>query len=466
MTRINTNVDSLTALNNLDRTNRQLGVSLTRLSTGVRINSGKDDPGGLIGGEFLRQEISAVESAISNNNRANNVLSTADAGLGEISNLLDTIRGILTTSANRGVLSQEEIEANQSVVDSAVASINRIATTTQFAGRKLLDGSLGFQTSGVGAFDSQAANITGMSIRQANFNANGDPITVDITLTTAATQASITLAEATATVDSVIEVTGNNGSATVTIAAGEAVDAAINSVSDVTGVTAAGAAASSISYGENSMVTVRNITGQVVGFQEISDEGTDAIGTINGHAFAGSGLKATLNLASLDLDVTFSAGTAAGTNFSFQIIGGGARFQLGQEINTGNQINVGIQSFQAGSLGNAVVGTLASITTGGANSLLEDRATQAVAVVEEALSQVTAARAALGSIQSSTIETNIRSLEITLENISAARSEIVDTDFAVETANLARLQILVQAGTNSLAIANARPQGVLSLLGG
>jgi flagellin len=466
MTRINTNVDSLTALNNLGRTNKQLGVSLTRLSTGVRVNSGKDDPAGLIGGEFLRQEISSIESALSNNNRANNVLSSADAALGEISNLLDDVRGILTTSANTGVLSEEEIEANQSVIDSAVSSINRIATTTQFAGRKLLDGSLGFQTSGVTAFsDSSGGNLTGMTVRQANFNANGDAITVDVTLTTAATQASITLGSATATSDSVIEVTGDLGSATVTIANGENVDAAINSVSDATGVQSSGTAVTSTGYGESSFVTLRNISGTVLSNQEETAEGTNAIGTINGNAFSGSGLKGTLKTSQLDLDVTFSAGAAGGTNFSFQITGGGARFQLGQNVNSGSQINVGIQSFQSGSLGNAVVGTLSSIVTGGTNSLLEDKAAQAVQIVETALSQVTTARAQLGSLQSSTIETNINSLEVSLENLSAARSQIVDTDFAAETANLTRLQILVQAGTSSLAIANSRPQGVLSLLG-
>ena len=107
----------------------------------------------------------------------------------------------------------------------------------------------------------------------------------------------------------------------------------------------------------------------------------------------------------------------------------------------------------------------ASIRSGGANSLLEDRASIAAEIVKEAISQVGDQRARLGALQANTIETNINSLQVSLENVSAARSTIIDTDFAQETATLTRLQILVQAGTSSLSIANARPQGVLSLLG-
>jgi flagellin len=472
MSRINTNVDSLVALNNLNKTNKSLGTTLTRLSTGVKVNSGKDDPAGLISGEFLRQEISSISSAIQNNNRANNVISTADSALGEISNLLDNVRGIITSTANSGVLSQEEIEANQDVVDSALQSVNRIAANTQFAGKKLLDGSFGFQLSGVGSFDSGSSTFTDVNVNSANFNANGDAITVDVQLATAATQASLTLAETgNATADSTIEVVGNLGSAIVKIGTGQDIEDAINSVSDVTGVQATdddSGVLNSTGYGENSFVSVRNITGGVITDSEVSDQGTNAVGTINGQNFSSSGLNASLKTANLDVNVTFSAGATAGTT-SFQITGGGARFQLGQEVNQNNQVTVGIGSFSAASLGhnNATDGdrTLSSIASGGTNALTADRALVAADIVKEAISQVATQRAKLGSLQSSTIETNLNALQVSLENVSAARSNIVDTDFAAETANLTRLQVLAQAGTSALSIANSRPQGVLSLLG-
>lgn len=470
MSRINTNVDSMTALNNLNRTNKQLGTTLTRLSTGIRVNSGKDDAAGLISGEFLRQEITSITSAISNNNRANNVISTADAALGEISNLLDSMRGIITATANNGVLSQEEIDANQEVVDSAILSINRIAANTQFAGKKLLDGSFGFQLSGLGRFDSGSATFTDVQVNAANFNANGDNITVNVTLETAATQASLTLAETgNASVDSAIEVVGNLGSSIVRIGAGQDINDAINSVSDVTGVVADSGVLNSVGYGENAFVTVRSITGNVIGANsEVNDKGTDAVGTINGQNFSASGLTASLKTANLDVSVTFSAGATAGGT-SFQITGGGARFQLGQEVNQNNQVTVGIKSFAATSLGhvNAIDGdrTLASIASGGANSLKANKALIAADIVKEAISQVATQRARLGALQANTIETNLNSLQVSLENVSAARSSVIETDFAAETANLTRLQVLAQAGTSALSIANSRPQGVLSLLG-
>jgi flagellin len=469
MTRINTNVDSIIAQHNLQRTNNLLGISLTRLSTGLRVNSGKDDPAGLIAGEFLRQEISATRSAIANNNRANNLLSTAEAALSEITNLLDDVRGVLTTAANTGVLSQDEIEANQAAIDSAISSINRIATNTQFAGRKLLDGSLGFQLSGVSKEVGVDDTLLDVRVFRASFDADETPITVTVVLDTAATQASVSLAAAAATEDSVIEVIGTKGAVTLNVGSGQSAADAINGVSDQTGVTASGATLTSIDFGENAFVTVRNIKGNLLDVSEVSDEGSDAEGRINGSAFSGDGLRATINLANLELEVTFSAGVAAATTETFQITGGGARFQLGLQIVQQSQVTIGLPSFQAGSLGhsNEVDGdrTLASIVTGGLNSILLDRGLIATQIVEEALSQVASFRSRIGALQRNTIETNINSLQVGLENLSAARSAIVDTDFASETAALTRSQILVQAGTSVLAIANARPQSVLSLLG-
>lgn len=479
MSRINTNVDSLVALNNLTRVNQQLGVSLTRLSTGVKVNSGKDDPAGLISGEFLRSEISAIRSAIGNNNRANSVLSTADSALGEIGSLLDEVRGILTTSANKGVLSQEELDANQAAIDSAITSITRIAGATQFGGKKLLDGSLGFQLSGVGRTDVAGATFTDVQINLANFNANGDSLSVNVTLTTAAERASVSLAEATATSDSTIEVIGNRGSATIKVGSGQGVLDAINSVSDVTGVTATGSSTvylNSIDFGEDSFVTINNVAGGLISGLTTSDKGTNVVGTINGQQFAGDGLTAVLKSANLDIELTFGEDITDGSATSFSIDRGGAKFQLGIEINSANQINIGLESFSAASLGKVYVDsdgerqdrTLASLLTGAQNALTAstDRSQIAVDVVEAAVAKVTTTRARIGSIQANTIETNLRSLQVSQENLSSARSQIVDTDFAEETANLTRLQILVQAGTSSLAIANSRPQSVLSLLGG
>ncbi len=142
MIAINTNVSSLIARTSLGRSNADLQVAMTRLSTGLRINSGKDDPAGLIASEMLRSEIRNVEKAISNTERANQIIATAEGGLQEISNLLNDIRALITEAANTGGLTADEIAANQAVVDESLDAISRITDTVKFQGKGLLDGSM------------------------------------------------------------------------------------------------------------------------------------------------------------------------------------------------------------------------------------------------------------------------------------------------------------------------------------
>jgi flagellin len=199
MTRINTNVSSLVAQNRLSKTNSELQTTLTRLSTGLRINSGKDDPAGLIASEALRSDITSINKAITNTQRATQIIATADSALGQVSSLLNDIRGLVVEAANTGALSDDEIAANQLQVDSSLEAINRISQTTTFQGRKLLDGSLDF----VSTVNSLSA-VTDSRIDQANLGASGS-VSVDITIATAAAKAELTTsplnAKAAATAD-------------------------------------------------------------------------------------------------------------------------------------------------------------------------------------------------------------------------------------------------------------------------
>jgi flagellin len=186
MTRINTNVSSLVARNTLRQSNASLEQSLTRLSTGLRINTGKDDPAGLIASENLRSDITSIQRAITNTDRANQVIATADSALGRVSSLLNDIRGLVTESANSGALSDEQLAANQLQVDSSLEALNRIAQTTTFQGRRLLDGSLDFLTTAGTNF----SNISDLKIDQANLGATGS-VSVSVNVTTAATQGQV-----------------------------------------------------------------------------------------------------------------------------------------------------------------------------------------------------------------------------------------------------------------------------------
>src|SRR5437868_3291113 len=164
MSRINTNVSSLIAQRVLATNNKNLSTSLQRLSTGLKINSGADDPAGLIASENLRAEQSGITAAIDNANRASNVIGTAEGGLNEVSNMLNQLQGLVNQSANTGGLSADEVAANQLQVDSILSTINRVAGSTSFEGAKLLNGNLAYTTSSVAtsAFAALAVNAANL----------------------------------------------------------------------------------------------------------------------------------------------------------------------------------------------------------------------------------------------------------------------------------------------------------------
>src|SRR6476620_8557060 len=149
MARINTNVAALTAQRGLAKSQQTLNGTLQRLSSGLRINRGADDPAGLIASEGLRSEISGINQAVDNSQRASNVISTAEGALSEVASMLLNIKSLVVQAANSGGLSQDEIAANQWQVDSAVEAITRISNSTAFAGLHLINGALDYVTSGV-----------------------------------------------------------------------------------------------------------------------------------------------------------------------------------------------------------------------------------------------------------------------------------------------------------------------------
>src|SRR5580698_3432741 len=148
---INTNVSSLIAQRSLTQNNTNLNGSLERLSTGLRINTGADDPAGLIASQALLQEQTGIQTAINNAGLAGNVIGTAEGGLNEVSSLLTQLQGLVGQAANTGGLSSDAVSADQLQVDSILSTINRIAQSTTFEGRQLLNGTLAYTTSSVSA---------------------------------------------------------------------------------------------------------------------------------------------------------------------------------------------------------------------------------------------------------------------------------------------------------------------------
>ena len=487
MSRINTNVPSLIAQNNLARTNRSLETSLQRLSTGLQINRGADNPAGLIVSERLRSEIQGATQAIDNAERAANVIATTEGGLQEISTLLTSIKALTIEAANTGAFSAEEIEANQLEIDSAVESITRISNTTSFAGLNLLNGSLDYLSSGV-----DAAQITDVDVYGANFG-NEESIAVNVEVIGSAERGSVFLSGNTAGAVGALqssvtfELQGNRGVQVFSFASGtplSAVAAAVNSVDDATGVSArlvsagdpsSGLVFESEDFGSKSFVAVRKLndgdffqTFEAQGGTPRSrDTGEDTLAVINGNLALGDGLDIKLNTNTVNLGLTLTSGAAqvANTPYEFVITGGGANFQIGPKVNSLQQVGFGIQSVAASNLGTAKAGFLNSIATGGDNSLVAGHAREASQIIDLAIDQVSQLRGRLGAFERNTLDTAVRATGVTLENLTASESAIRDTDFAAETAALTRAQILQQAGTSTLGIANSNAQNVLSLLG-
>ncbi len=253
---------------------------------------------------------------------------------------------------------------------------------------------------------------------------------------------------------------------------------AINRVSDSTGVGASlnsatnlssGLTFKSVGYGSSQFVSVTALgnssftTLTSAGVNTQRTTGKDAVAIINGAKASGDGLNLSLNTASLSLSLNLDSSFGIGTK-SFSITGGGAVFQLGNQVTSNEQVNMAIDSVSASSLGDFQNGYLSDIITGGKSSLVSGNAAAASTIVTEAINQVAVIRGRLGAFEANTLQTNINSLQVALENTTSSESSIADTNFASETSNLTRAQILVQAGTSVLATANTAQQTVLKLL--
>lgn len=521
MTRINSNIPSVIAQANLAKTNNELEMRLQRLSTGLRINRGADDPAGLIISERLRSEIQGNEQGVKNSERASSVIATAEGALAEVNDLLNSIKALVVEAANTGAFSDAEIEANQRQIDSAIESITRISNTASFGGLKLLNGSLDYTLSGLDTSTISTARVGGASfIGEASLE-------VDVDVVASAQTASLYIrgdlptpgAPENGTVLSTtnLRIAGPRGVVELQfVSATPYADmaAAINKVTALTGVEAAlinGDATSGLVfrselYGSAQFVSVERTNaptdsslnafstysivnnGAVPGSpfpwsdvgtlltQDNRDEGKDVVALINGALATGKGLIVSVNSPSLSVELLLTADFATDPTLAssaFNITGGGALFQLGPQVTSQQQANLGIPSVAASLLGGTLTDGqlqfLSSLRTGEANSLAESNSRKdfsvASDVLEASIDQVSVLRGSLGAFERNVIQTNVRSLQAAYENLSASMSRIRDADFAYETSQLTRSQILTSAGTSVLALANQQSQQVLQLLG-
>ena len=483
MSRINTNVAALVSSRVLNQNNAALNKSLERLSTGLRINRGSDDPAGLIASENLRKQIGGTETAIKNAERAVTIIGTAEGALIEISSMLVELQGLLGEAANTGGMGEEEIDANQLQVDSILNTIDRISNSTEFEGMKLLNGNKAYSTSTV-----SAAKIDELTINAAKL-IDGATMTVVVNRTSAADTGVLYMSGAgLAASGMTIKIGSGRGTTELTFAGSTAqasINTAINAVKEITGVSAAVSGSyikmRSVDFGSSAYVSVEILSGNATGaglkVQEAAggahtadakDYGVNATATVNGASATADGKKLTIRTSMLDAEMELDATAALSAvdwSATFGITSGGADFALGSTVDAIGLESIGIQNVATTSLGNSTDGYLSTLKSGGAQVLTGDNLYTAQKIVSSAIKDISKLRGRLGSFQKNTLGSTINSLRITNENLKAAESAVRDTDFATETANMTRTQILVQASTTVLAQANYAPQSVLALLG-
>lgn len=506
---VNTNIPSLNTQRNINNTSNSLNTSMQRLSTGSRINSAKDDAAGLQISNRLTNQISGLNVATRNANDGISLSQTAEGALQQSTNILQRIRDLAIQSAN-GSNSDADRAALQKEVSAQQAELTRIAETTTFGGRKLLDGSFGtssFQVGSnayetidvslksaasnkIGAFqlNSGASSVTAsLSPAVATPGTAGAAATTDGSGGVVAAIPAASAAPAAAFTSAALNVVGGGQEKAITIATTDSAktiaakfDGAIPGMTANARTVFTAKVDLSTSTALNFDLTVGDETVSLVGVTSTADLADQ----INSNA---SKLGVTANL---DKDGVLTITSSTGENVGF----GAVKAQDGTTNAAAGEIKVKVQGSD-GKLGAeenlaaaggtvvgyvqvnsptsyAVTGTSTELFSAGKSELSNignvdistaAGAQQALAVVDSALAAIDAQRADLGAVQNR-FDNTINNLQNISENASAARSRIMDTDYAAETANLSKNQVLQQAGTAILAQAKQLPQSVLSLL--
>ncbi len=495
---INTNTMSLNAQRNLSTSGTSLATSIQRLSSGLRINSAKDDAAGLAISERFTTQIRGINQAARNANDGISLAQTAEGALGEIGNNLQRIRELAVQSRN-ATNSDSDRQALNAEVQLLKAEIQRVAEQTTFNGTPLLNGSFANQAFQIGADQGQTINIAQIANANIRELGNWNQVATPATFTAVAAAGAVTGGTPTPGAEA-IDLTGADPVAGYTFNV-NGTPVTVDAVPDRTPADFATDVAAAINGQANGLatatannVTLSNTTNAAVELTGLpgtaanvtvnaqSTEGGTASFTAGSLTLTGAKGTATINFAAAggagqrasDLvkainDQSYNTGVTASLDKDGQVVlssqegdftiagGAGLTEQTGLSAGTTSNddplVSIG-STWQAGEPKSGFA-DLDITTTLGADNALN--------AMDAALKSITSARADLGAVQNR-FSSTIANLTTSSENLSAARSRIRDTDYATETAELTRTQILQQAGTAMLAQANQVPQNVLKLL--
>lgn len=400
---INTNVISLNAQRNLNATQNALATAVQRLSSGLRINSAKDDAAGLAISERFTTQIRGLNQAVRNANDGISLAQTAEGAMASVTNNLQRIRELSVQSSN-ATNSLTDRQALQAEVAQLVSEVNRVANQTEFNGTKLLDGSFAGQSFQVGANAGQL--ITVQSTADARTSVLGNTLFATGTFT-----------------------------ATVT-ATGTAPNVSYEAIT-------LGDATNGFSINGTNFPAIV-IPAEATGSGDVADA------QLRGAIAAGQALTTAVNARSAETGVVAEVDSATGQVTFTSVIPGEVGDDLGDSFTNLTITSAALTQADAMFVEDVDISTFLG-------------AQMAISIMDSALRTINSARAELGAIQNRFIST-IDNLSITAENLTASRSRIMDADFAAETSALSRAQILQQAGTAMVAQANQVPQGVLQLL--
>lgn len=491
---INTNVMSLNAQNNLSNTQNSLATSLQRLSSGLRINSAADDAAGFAIAQQMTAQIDGLNQASQNANDGISMAQTAQGGLNSEISLLQSMRTLAVQAAN-GTNSASDRQAIQTQIAQLQQELNRTANSTQFNGLNILDGTMSNAQFQVGANAGQTINFGIASAKGGDIGNNA--ISSNGTMSAAVAGTASGTAPSNNVTAQNLTIMGAGTNQTVAVTAGESainVANAVNNLSDKTGVTAtattsaelSGIASGTVSFslsGSNS--TGVTISASVTNTNDLSGiaaainaqtatTGISAYSDQSGHLFMTQAQGYDVKVAGFSSSVSGGTASLTGANGSAATLTSGAAGDsgtVGGVVKFSSPTAYSVKSDTAstffssaantvnGSSLNSVSGIDVTTLTNGSPSGAND----AINTIDMALQALNTQAASLGAVQNRFQDT-ISNLQTTSQNLSAARSRIQDTNFAAETANLTRSQILQQAGTAMLAQANQLPNMVLSLL--
>ncbi|NQU64066.1 MAG: flagellin [SAR324 cluster bacterium] len=502
--RINNNISAINAHRNLKKNDDRLTRTLEKLSSGLQVSRAADGPAKLVISEQMRAQIGGLQQAIDNSETAISLVQTTEANMSEISSLLTSVRQLAIHAANEGANDEVMLQADQNEIRNALETINRISTQAQFGNKRLLDGSNGAS----GFTTGENLELVSASLKTQDSSEHGFDVTITQNATRSAVVGNASLTQKMVAAGEKLTIIENGKMASYTANANDTIETAVQNLrSEVernglnvdvmvedSGIISAHHRQHGSEFGFQVMSSTAGVLSTVGEEIESITNGLDIKGTLNGESAIGRGrvLTGITGASCVDgLSVRYSGtekigiqeecvvydrfdenaedpvpveeipeeGKSVGRAFVSQK---SLRFQVG--ANQGQTVGISLGSTHSDTLARGVLNISGFKSLNEVDATTFQGATDTLALVDEAINQVTQLRGSLGAFQKNTLESNLSNLRVANENLISAESNIRDVDMAAEMAEFTKHQIMMQSATAMLAQANQIPPNVLRLL--